>query len=330
MQSIFHSFQDLLHEFIIFLRLEGLLAVIHDGNWRAFKTVDGIFTLLMPLAPIIIVAEIFLLIITHQFNKKFYKIPFLIIIINRILEKVLKLSITIFFIALFKDYALFHLSLKWYFIPLGYLIYELNSFIRHYAAHKIRLLWCSHAVHHSATEITSSVTLTTAYLENIYTDIFAASFCTLMGLSPSLFFFVMILDSIWGAFVHVSEKALKNGRLGFLEKLILTPSHHRVHHASNDLYMDTNFCSIINIWDRLFGTYQEEKTYEPVKYGITRPMDANNFWDVYFGEYVALWNDVKNAKGINKIKYIFMPPGWHPNGEQQTAAILRQKAINRE
>jgi sterol desaturase/sphingolipid hydroxylase (fatty acid hydroxylase superfamily) len=253
----------------------------------------------MPLAPIIIVAEIFLLIITHQFNKKFYKIPFLIIIINRILEKVLKLSITIFFIALFKDYALFHLSLKWYFIPLGYLIYELNSFIRHYA-HKIRLLWCSHAVHHSATEITSSVTLTTAYLENIYTDIFAASFCTLMGLSPSLFFFVMILDSIWGAFVHVSEKALKNGRLGFLEKLILTPSHHRVHHASNDLYMDTNFCSIINIWDRLFGTYQEEKTYEPVKYGITRPMDANNFWDVYFGEYVALWNDVKNAKVLIK------------------------------
>ncbi|MDI9878223.1 sterol desaturase family protein [Flectobacillus longus] len=330
MQDIFHFLQSLLQELIIFLRLEGLLSIIHEGNWRAFKTTDGIFTLLMPLAPIIIIAEVFLLFITHQFKKKTYTIPFLIIIINRILEKVLKLSITIFFITLFKDYALFNISLKWYFIPLGYLIYELNSFIRHYAAHKIRLLWCSHAVHHSATELTSSVTLTTAYLENIYTDIFAASFCTLMGLTPSLFFFVMILDSIWGAFVHVSEKTLKNGKLGFLEKLILTPSHHRVHHASNDLYMDTNFCSIINFWDRFFGTYQEEKIEVPIKYGITRPMNANNFWDVYFGEYVALWHDVKNAKGINKIKYIFMPPGWHPNGEQQTAKILRKKALSRQ
>lgn len=328
MQNLINVLKDLLHELIIFFRIEGLLAIIHEGNWRAFKTIDGIFTVLAPLAPIIIIAEIFLLFTTHQFKKKTYKIPFIIIIINRVLEKVLKLSITIFFITLFKNHALFNIGLKWYYIPLGYLIYELNSFIRHYAAHKIRLLWCSHAVHHSPTELSASVTLTTAYLENIYTDIFAASFCTLMGLSPSLFFFVMILDSIWGAFVHVSEKTLKNGRLGFLEKLILTPSHHRVHHASNDLYMDTNFCSIINLWDRLFGTYQEEKEEEPVKYGITRPMDANNFWDVYFGEYVALWQDVKNAKGINKIKYIIMPPGWHPNGTQKTAKTLRKKALS--
>lgn len=319
---------DILHELLVFFRIEGLISIIKSGNLGSLKTIDGILAVLAPLAPLLIFAEILWLLVINGTNVKIYKIPFIIIILNRVVERLLSLSITVYFIQLCDDYAIIHIPFKWYWVPFAYLIYELNSYIRHYAAHKIRLLWCSHAVHHSSTELTSSVTLTTAYLENIYTDVFAACFCTLLGLPPMMFFLVMILDSIWGAFVHVSEKTIHNGRLGFLEKIILTPSHHRVHHARNFLYMDTNFCSIINIWDRIFGTYQEEKSDDPIQYGTTRVMDAHNFWDVYFGEYIDLWKDVKNAQGINKLLYVVMPPGWNPNQKLQTAKVLRKQALN--
>jgi hypothetical protein len=113
-----------------------------------------------------------------------------------------------------------------------------------------------------------------------------------------------------------------------LNKIILTPSHHRVHHARNPLYMDTNFCNLLNIWDKVFKTYQEEDHGVPVEYGITREMDSGSFMDVYFGEIVALVKDVANAPGfMNKIKYIFMPPGWNHSGEHQTAKVERNRYI---
>lgn len=101
---------------------------------------------------------------------------------------------------------------------------------------------------------------------------------------------------------------LKKGQFGFLGKLILTPSHHRVHHGRNPLYMDTNFCNLLNIWDRIFGTYQDEEL--PIQYGITREMDSGSFFDVYFGEFKSLYKDVKNAPGLkNKVLYLIMLPG---------------------
>jgi len=90
--------------------------------------------------------------------------------------------------------------------------------------------------------------------------------------------------------------------------------------------MDTNFCNLMNIWDRVFGTYQEEDREEKIRYGITRKMDSGNFMDVYFGEFAALAKDVWNAPGLkNKIAYIFMPPGWSHTGDHQTAKVVREK-----
>ncbi|MGB5555788.1 MAG: sterol desaturase family protein, partial [Flavobacteriaceae bacterium] len=130
-------------------------------------------------------------------------------------------------------------------------------------------------------------------------------------------------------FIHVGENLIKDGRLGFLNKIILTPSHHRVHHARNPLYMDTNFCNLLNIWDKVFKTYQDEDDRVKIEYGITREMNSGNFLDVYFGEIVALAKDVANAPGlVNKLKYIFMPPGWHHAGDHKTAKLVRQEYLN--
>jgi hypothetical protein len=137
----------------------------------------------------------------------------------------------------------------------------------------------------------------------------------------------MFIDGTWGAFIHIGENFIKDGRLGFLNKIILTPSHHRVHHARNPLYMDTNFCNLLNIWDRVFGTLQPERKEIPVEYGITRKVKAGNFWDVYFGEFYFLAKDIAKAPGLkNKILYMIMPPGWSHTGDHKTAKLIKKQS----
>ena len=92
--------------------------------------------------------------------------------------------------------------------------------------------------------------------------------------------------------------------------------------------MDTNFCNLLNIWDKVFGTFQNEEKNLKIEYGITRKMNSGNFIDVYFGEIIALCKDVYHAPGIkNKLAYIVMPPGWSHTGEHKTAKIVRQEFL---
>jgi hypothetical protein len=94
------------------------------------------------------------------------------------------------------------------------------------------------------------------------------------------------------------------------------------------LYMDTNFCNLLNIWDKVFGTLQPEHVQIPPEYGITRKINSQNFWDVYFGEFYYLFKDVAHAPGIgNKFLYIFMPPGWSHTGNHKTAKLIRKNYL---
>jgi hypothetical protein len=171
-----------------------------------------------------------------------------------------------------------------------------------------------------------SVTYMHFFLEAPYADVIRTSICILAGVNPPLLFLIMAVDGTWGAFIHVGENIMKDGRMGFMRRIILTPSHHRVHHARNPLYMDTNFCNLLNIWDRAFKTYQPEEKEVVIEYGITRKLNPRSFWDVYFGEFVLLGKDVAKAPGLkNKILYIFMPPGWSHTGEHKTAGVVRRE-----
>ena len=209
----------------------------------------------------------------------------------------------------------------------------IRSFIYHYLAHKVRLFWCLHSTHHAPEQMNLSVSFAHFFLEAPYADVIRTSICIIMGVSPPLLFLIMFIDGTWGAFIHAGENILKDGRLGFLNRIILTPSHHRVHHAKNPVYMDTNFCNLLNIWDRIFGTFQYEQKETPIEYGITRKINANSFLDVYFGEITSLSRDVAKAPGIkNKILYMFMPPGWSHTGDHKTASVIKKnlKSTERE
>lgn len=318
----------LYEELIGFLGIDQWLKMFQTGDYSALHTLDGVFGAVGPLIPLLLLIEIIRAISYRKFKISEYKVQFLIFVFNRFVSRFISIAAVSFCIGVFEKYALIKTGFTWYWIVYGYIVWEFAHFVYHYLGHKVRLFWCLHSTHHAPETMNLSVTYAHFFLEGPYADIIRTTICILMGVNPPLLFFIMFIDGTWGAFIHVGENFIKNGRLGFLEKIILTPSHHRVHHARNPLYMDTNFCNLLNIWDRVLGTYQPEEKTLPPEYGITRQMNANNFWDVYFGEFVALGKDIRNAPGLRKkIAYIFMPPGWSHTGDHKTAKMVRKEYL---
>jgi sterol desaturase/sphingolipid hydroxylase (fatty acid hydroxylase superfamily) len=296
--SMMGVFKVLYDELISFFGIEHWLAMFKTGDYSSLHTLDGLVSAISPLIPLLLVIELIRAVINKQIRPSHYKVTFFIYIFNRVLGRFISIAATAFCIGLFEKYAIIKTSFTWYWLIYGYIIWEFSHFIYHYLGHKVRLFWCLHSTHHAPENMNLSVSYAHFFLEGPYADIIRTSICILLGVNPPLLFFIMFIDGTWGAFIHVGENILKDARLGFMNRLILTPSHHRVHHAKNPLYMDTNFCNLLNIWDRVFGTLQHERTDMRIEYGITRKMNPNSFLDVYFGEITALWKDVKNAPGI--------------------------------
>jgi hypothetical protein len=114
------------------------------------------------------------------------------------------------------------------------------------------------------------------------------------------------------------------GKLGFLEHIIVTPSHHRVHHAMNPIYLDKNYSAIFIIWDKLFGTFQEELESEPPIYGITRPVRTYNPITINFEHLILLIKDAWRAeKWMDKLTIWFRPTGWRPEGFEEKYPVMK-------
>lgn len=315
---------SLFNEVMGFLRISQALEILQEGDLSVLTTYDGIRAFIIPIIPLLILLEALLSVIYKKSHAKVYKVNFLIYVFNRIVGRFIAIGMVLFCIGLFQEYALIQTRMTWYWFIYGYVVWEFGHFIYHYLGHKVRLLWCLHSTHHAPENMNLSVTHAHFFLEGPYADTIRTTVCILLGLQPELLFLIMFIDGTYGAFIHVGENLIKDARFGFLNRLMLTPSHHRVHHARNPLYIDTNFCNLLNIWDRVFKTYQEEDTNVKIDYGINRKMDSGNFMDVYFGEILALARDVAKAPGLrNKLLYCFMPPGWHHSGEHRTAGIVR-------
>jgi hypothetical protein len=116
-------------------------------------------------------------------------------------------------------------------------------------------------------------------------------------------------------------------KLGFVEKFLNTPSNHRVHHAINPEYLDRNYGGVLIVWDRLFGTYCEEKDGVPRTYGLVRQINTLNPVKIAFAEWVAMIRDLRKARTLREAAgYLFGPPGWKPNGTGMTTAAIRKAA----
>ena len=319
-----HPLDLLTNELIGFLGIRSWVTMAASHDYSALRTWDGFTGAIGPILPFLLVFEIIRALIHKNFKARDYKLIFLTYVINRVLGTFISIAALTFSIGLFEPYAIFQSRITWYWLLYGYIVWELGHFIYHYLAHKVRLLWCLHSTHHAQESMNLFVSHAHFFLEAPYADVIRTTVCILLGVSPPLLFLIMFIDGTWGAFIHAGEHVLRDGRLGVLNRLVLTPSHHRVHHSRNPLYIDTNFCNLLNIWDRVFGTLQDEQMATPPEYGITRPMKPGSFLDFYFGEIVLLWLDVKRAPGLaNKVAYLFMPPGWSHTGQHKTAAAAR-------
>ena len=222
--------------------------------------------------------------------------------------------------------SLFQLGTAWYLWPVGLLIYEFFYWVQHWLAHKVRILWCLHSPHHAPESMNMFVGFNHSFLETMfYMPFFLGFMPALFGVHPFVILGIVIIDVTWGNLLHIND-SIVTGRYGILEKILQTPSYHRVHHAQNVRYMDTNYNSITLFWDWALRTLQPLEDNEPVRYGITREVKTTSFWDVQFGEFVALFKDMVRAPGIiAKLKYAFMPPGWSHTGEHQTASMLKSQ-----
>jgi len=321
--------QTLYKEVIGFFGFQPLIDMYQKDDYSSLSTLNGVFSVIGPFMPLLLMIEIGRALVYKKFKIEDYKMPFLAFVANRFISRFISIAAVGFCIGFFEHYRIFETKLTWYWLIYGYIIWEFSHFVYHYFGHKVRLFWCLHSTHHAPQTMNLSVSYAHFFLEAPYADVIRTTICIVMGVNPPLLFLIMFIDGFWGSFIHVGENMLKDGRLGFMEKYILTPSHHRVHHAKNHLYMDTNFCNLLNIWDRVFKTYQPEQKDVPMEYGITRKMNPNNFWDVYFGEIACLVRDVVKAPGIkNKVLYIFMPPGWSHTGQHETVDIYRKKILD--
>ena len=302
-----------------------LFKIIDSGDYRLLLSYNGIVAVISPLLPIILILELSRGLLYKKFNVVSYKIPFYSYLFNAIVGRYISIGMTLLMIGLLEKYAILKISSTWYWFIYGYIIWEFAHFIYHYLAHKVRLFWCLHSTHHAPESMNLSVSYAHFFLEGPYADIIRTSICIIAGVPPPMLFVIMFIDGTWGSFIHIGESMMKDARLGWFGRIILTPSHHRVHHAKNVQYMDTNFCNLLNIWDRIFKTYQPEIKNVPIRYGITREIKANSFWDAYFGEIIILARDVYRAPGLkNKFLYLFMPPGWSHTGDHKTASAMKK------
>jgi len=323
--SIIQSIQDWATGFF---GLSEIIRIIHTGDYASLRTLNGVLSVVGPILPIFLVLEFLIACLYRKFKVIDYKIPFFSYVLNAFIGRFLSIAAVTYIIGLFSSHAIFKSSFTWYWFIYGYIIWEFGHFIYHYLAHKIRLFWCLHSTHHAPESMNLSVSYAHFFLEAPYADVIRTSTCILLGVNPELLFLIMFIDGFWGGFIHIGETLGKKARCGPLFNYILTPSHHRVHHGRNPLYIDTNFCNLLNIWDRVFGTYQPESDHIPVEYGITRPLIKNSFTDAYFGEIVLLAKDVKKAPGIkNKFLYLVMPPGWSHTGNHKTARVIRNAEL---
>ncbi len=224
------------------------------------------------------------------------------------------------------QYRLFDPGLAWYAWVFAWIVYEFLFWFLHWIGHNIRIFWCFHNVHHSAKEMKLSVAFRGSVFDVLYMP-HNILWLPLLGFHPFMLLIVDALGKLYGILVHVHESSVREGRSRWLEWFLISPSIHRVHHSSNHLYLDRNFGQTLSIWDRLFGTYQEELATEKPVYGVLKDIDSENLLDTQLAELKSLWNDIQSTdRMVDKVRYVFMPPGWNPQSEGTTAEDLRKAA----
>ena len=194
----------------------------------------------------------------------------------------------------------------------------------HRVDHYCRLFWAAHVTHHSSEEFNLTVEFRSSVFQPVYRFMYFLPLAWL-GFRAEDILFIYSATQMWGILVPTQY----NIRLGWLDWIMVTPAHHRVHHTSNVAYLDRNMGMMLIIWDKLFGTFADEDPAEPVRYGLTTSLVSQRPDHIILHEWQNLADDLRKPGPLSqKIKYLFAPPGWNHDGSSLTANEMRTQLAN--
>ncbi|MCB0489972.1 MAG: sterol desaturase family protein [Cyclobacteriaceae bacterium] len=271
----------------------------------------------MNLNPIVLSIPIFFLLIGIELvverlsHRKLYRLPDAIAnlscgITSQLSGLFLRILAIGVYEILYSNFALFQLEKNWlYWVALFFLV-DLAYYWAHRMSHEINLFWGGHVVHHQSEDYNLSVALRQSSFQVVWTFAFNLPLA-FIGFDTLDFALMSALNTLYQFWIHTETI----NKMGFLEYFLNTPSHHRVHHGRDPKYIDKNHAGTLIIWDRMFGTFQEEE--EKPTYGITKPINSWNAVWANFSHYAEMGKDLKRiTKWSDKIKYLFKKPGWLP------------------
>lgn len=202
-----------------------------------------------------------------------------------------------------------------------FLAEDFAFYLLHYVDHNSRLFWAVHVTHHSSEHFN----LTTGFRSSVFQPLYRFMYfipIVLLGFHPVDIVVMYSITQIYGIIIHTEWV----GKLGFLEHILVTPSHHRVHHASNVEYLDKNMGMCLVVWDKLFGTFQEEIPGIPPRYGLTKPLENSGLGNTIFHEWQEIGADIVKSKGWKiKLGYLIKAPGWSHDGSRKTSKQLQKE-----
>jgi len=198
----------------------------------------------------------------------------------------------------------------WSYWLLLFLLQDFAYYVLHYVDHHCRLFWAVHVTHHSSVEFN----LTTGFRSSVFQPVYRTLYfmpIAWLGFDPLDILFMYAATQIYGSLIHTERIR----SLGWLEYVLVTPSHHRVHHASNGCYLDKNMGMCLIIWDYLFGTFQKELPAEPVRYGLTKSIEDRGPVNIVLHEWRDMVQDVRQSPlpWWKRVGYVLRGPGWKPH-----------------
>lgn len=263
-------------------------------------------------APIVLAMIFFEILVSNFQNQNFYKRSDTLCTIGLLLGNIvvafaIKGTVLAFHIYLyqFRAFDFVNQIPIWALWIITFISIDLVFYIYHRMSHRIRFLWAIHLSHHSSEEMNFAVSFRQAWFGPI-SKIPFFMVLPLLGFDPTIVAVAGVISTLWGIVGHTQII----GKLGPLEWIFNTPSHHRVHHGSNKQYIDKNYGNLLIIWDRMFGTFEPEE--EAVKFGLVNNVNTFNPVKVTFIAWMSMIKDLKQKKSFSEaIKVIFGPPVTH-------------------
>lgn len=226
------------------------------------------------------------------------------------------------------QFRIFEIGFEWYWIVVCFVLDDLRYYWYHRIAHRCRWVWAEHVIHHSSQHYNLSTALRQSWT-GTFTGMFILRIpLVLLGFHPLLIVFVGGINLLYQFWIHTETI----GKMpGWFESVMNTPSHHRVHHATNPRYLDSNYAGTLIIWDRMFGTFVEELPEDAPKYGIVKNIGTFNPFRVAFHEWIDMFVDATRP-GLSfteRLNYLFRPPGWSHDGSRKGSEALKEDFIKR-